>query len=122
MRKSIPILNLAFAYVPMYIVIEYSGYLDIYKSFNSPLTHGITACVYICAMLAYAPQYMAFLEYGDPWRHIRDVQRNSNEGDNAITLEDASSHMEEVVALVPSEIKDLQKRKKELQREKNSVI
>ena len=111
---SIPILNLVFVYFPVYLIIEKTNYLYHYKSFYSPQMHGITVAVYIGVVLTYVPLCLLFRRYGDPWRHLKRTTSIANKSENIKSPEDSSLEMEDIVVLLPSELKQLQKIKKDL--------
>ena len=97
---AIPMLNLFLLYLPVYIFIEHTNYLNVYQSFNSPLTHAIIACVYVFLVFTYLPLNKIFKKYGDPWRIIQYTTCHQDESANTKTIEDPNSQIEESIALL----------------------
>ena len=97
---AIPLLNLLLVYLPLYIFIEHTDYLDLYKSFNSPLTHAVITCFFILLVFTYLPLHFIFKKYGDPWRHIQYTECHQDESANTKTVEDPNSQIEESIGLL----------------------
>ena len=78
---SLHLLNLVFAYTPLYAIIQYWDFFEDSKSLHPEITHLIVTISYIMAILVYGFLFYIFKKCFDPWRHLRldeTLPKNSN--------------------------------------------
>ena len=70
---SLHILNLVFAYSPIYAVTQFLENLKAYESSYSLPFHGISTLTYLAAVGLYLALNVIFNNYGNPWRYLQEA-------------------------------------------------
>ena len=84
------ILNLIFAYAPVYGLVEFVKQLDAYKSTFSFHAHGLFTLIYLASIGVYLLIDILFKKYGSPWRYllVEPVDEKDVSKTNDVTLHD----------------------------------
>ena len=71
--SSLHFLNLILAYGPMFLIIQYSGYFNAYRSSHVVITHAAVLTLYLLSIVVYGLIHCIYTNYGTPWRSLKVV-------------------------------------------------
>ena len=100
--SSLHFLNLTLAYVPMFLIIEYSGFFNSYRSSHHLTTHAAVVTAYALSIILYGVTHYLYNNYGTPWRHLRVVLAKKKENISMQGVKTLTGREEEGEILMPS--------------------